>query len=76
VKPIRNCMAYTSEELSEVDSHLVRGLGPTEVAKIMMRKHKGHRTKESWRKMAQMAQYIRKRNSLAAADRAIDVEFK
>jgi hypothetical protein len=76
VKPIRNCMAYTSEELSEVDSHLVRGLGPTEVAKIMMRKHKGHRTKESWRKMAQMAQYIRKRNSLEAADRAIDVEFK
>jgi len=76
VKPIRNCMAYTSEELSEVDSHLVQGLGPTEVAKIMMRKHKGHRTKESWRKMAQMAQYIRKRNSLAAQDRAIDVECK
>jgi hypothetical protein len=76
VKPIRNCMAYTSEELSEVDSHLVRGLGPTEVAKIMMRKHKGHRTKESWRKMAQMAQYIRKRNSLAAADRAIDAEVE
>ena len=73
-KPIRNCMAYTSEELSEVDSHLVRGLGPTEVAKIMMRKYKGHRTKESWRKMAQMAQYIRKRSSLAAADRAIELE--
>ena len=75
-RPIRNCMRYTREEISEVESHLSKGLGPTKIAGIMMRKHPNHRTRESWRKMAQMAQYIKNFRPGDTADQPAGLEVE
>ena len=50
--PVRNGMRYTRDELTEVDSHLVEGRGPSEVATIMNRKYPRQRTLDAWEKMA------------------------
>ena len=50
--PSRNGMRYTRDELTEVDSHLVEGRGPSEVASIMNRKYPRQRTLDAWEKMA------------------------
>jgi len=50
--PSRNGMRYTRDELTEVDSHLVEGRGPSEVASIMNRRYPRQRTLDAWEKMA------------------------
>jgi hypothetical protein len=73
VKPARNFMRYTRDELTEVDSHVSEGRGPSEVARIMDKKYPRQRTIDAWEKMANR---IRKVGLQAMLDRAIDVEFK
>jgi hypothetical protein len=72
-KPARNFMRYTRDELTEVDSHVSEGRGPSEVARIMDRKYPRQRTIDAWEKMANR---IKKVGLQAMLDRAIDVEFK
>jgi len=71
--PARNFMRYTRDELTEVDSHVSEGRGPSEVARIMDKKYPRQRTIDAWEKMANR---IRKVGLQAMLDRAIDVEFK
>ena len=73
VKPARNFMRYTRDELTEVDSHVSEGRGPSEVARIMDKKYPRQRTIDAWEKMANR---IKKAGLQAMLDRAIDVEFK
>ena len=73
VKPARNFMRYTRDELTEVDSHVSEGRGPSEVARIMDKKYPRQRTIDAWEKMANR---IKKVGLQAMLDRAIDVEFK
>ena len=73
VKPARNFMRYTRDELTEVDSHVSEGRGPSEVARIMDKKYPGQRTIDAWEKMANR---IKKVGLQAMLERAIDVEFK
>jgi hypothetical protein len=73
VKPARNFMRYTRDELTEVDSHVSEGRGPSEVARIMDKKYPKQRTIDAWEKMANR---IKKVGLQAMLDRAIDVEFK
>ena len=72
-KPARNFMRYTRDELTEVDSHVSEGRGPSEVARIMDKKYPRQRTIDAWEKMANR---IKKFGFLHMMDRAIDVEFK
>ena len=72
-KPARNFMRYTRDELTEVDSHVSEGRGPSEVARIMDKKYPRQRTIDAWEKMANR---IKKVGLQAMLDRAIDVEFK
>jgi hypothetical protein len=72
-KPARNFMRYTRDELTEVDSHVSEGRGPSEVARIMDKKYPRQRTIDAWEKMANR---INKVGLQAMLDRAIDVEFK
>jgi hypothetical protein len=72
-KPARNQMRYTRDELTEVDSHVSEGRGPSEVARIMDKKYPRQRTIDAWEKMANR---IKKVGLQAMLDRAIDVEFK
>ena len=72
-KPVRNFMRYTRDELTEVDSHVSEGRGPSEVARIMDKKYPRQRTIDAWEKMANR---IKKVGFRAMMDRAIDVEFK
>jgi hypothetical protein len=72
-KPARNQMRYTRDELTEVDSHVSEGRGPSEVARIMDKKYPRQRTIDAWEKMANR---INKVGLQAMLDRAIDVEFK
>ena len=72
-KPARNFMRYTRDELTEVDSHVSEGRGPSEVARIMDKKYPKQRTIDAWEKMANR---IKKVGLQAMLDRAIDVEFK
>jgi hypothetical protein len=71
--PARNFMRYTRDELTEVDSHVSEGRGPSEVARIMDKKYPKQRTTDAWEKMANR---IKKVGLQAMLDRAIDVEFK
>jgi hypothetical protein len=71
--PARNFMRYTRDELTEVDSHVSEGRGPSEVARIMDKKYPKQRTIDAWEKMANR---IKKVGFRAMMDRAIDVEFK
>jgi len=71
--PARNFMRYTRDELTEVDSHVSEGRGPSEVARIMDKKYPRQRTIDAWEKMANR---IKKVGLQAMLDRAIDVEFK
>jgi hypothetical protein len=71
--PARNQMRYTRDELTEVDSHVSEGRGPSEVARIMDKKYPRQRTVDAWEKMANR---IKKVGFRAMMDRAIDVEFK
>ena len=71
--PARNFMRYTRDELTEVDSHVSEGRGPSEVARIMDKKYPKQRTIDAWEKMANR---IKKQGLRAMLDRAIDVEFK
>jgi len=73
VKPARNFMRYTRDELTEVDSHVSEGRGPSEVARIMDKKYPKQRTIDAWEKMATR---VSKVGLQAMLDRAIDVEFK
>ncbi len=73
VKPARNFMRYTRDELTEVDSHVSEGRGPSEVARIMDKKYPRQRTIDAWEKMANR---IKKVGLQAMLERAIDVEFK
>jgi hypothetical protein len=73
VKPARNFMRYTRDELIEVDSHVSEGRGPSEVARIMDKKYPRQRTIDAWEKMANR---IKKAGLQAMLDRAINVEFK
>ena len=73
VKLARNFMRYTRDELTEVDSHVSEGRGPSEVARIMDKKYPKQRTIDAWEKMANR---IKKVGLQAMLDRAIDVEFK
>jgi hypothetical protein len=72
-KPARNFMRYTRDELTEVDSHVSEGRGPSEVARIMDKKYPKQRTIDAWEKMANR---IKKFGFLHMMDRAVDVEFK
>jgi hypothetical protein len=72
-RPARNFMRYTRDELTEVDSHVSEGRGPSEVARIMDKKYPKQRTIDAWEKMANR---IKKVGLQAMLDRAIDVEFK
>ena len=72
-RPARNQMRYTRNELTEVDSHVSEGRGPSEVARIMDKKYPRQRTIDAWEKMANR---IKKVGFRAMMDRAIDVEFK
>ncbi len=72
-KPARNFMRYTRDELTEVDSHVSEGRGPSEVARIMDKKYPRQRTVDAWEKMANR---IKKVGLQAMLDRAVDVEFK
>jgi hypothetical protein len=72
-KPARNFMRYTRDELTEVDSHVSEGRGPSEVARIMDKKYPRQRTIDAWEKMANR---IKKVGLQAMLDRAVDVEFK
>jgi hypothetical protein len=72
-KPARNFMRYTRDELTEVDSHVSEGRGPSEIARIMDKKYPRQRTIDAWEKMANR---IKKVGLQAMLDRAIDVEFK
>jgi hypothetical protein len=72
-KPARNFMRYTRDELTEVDSHVSEGRGPSEVARIMDKKYPKQRTIDAWEKMANR---IKKVGLQAMLDRAVDVEFK
>ena len=71
--PARNFMRYTRDELTEVDSHVSEGRGPSEVARIMDKKYPKQRTIDAWEKMANR---IKKQGLRSMLDRAIDVEFK
>jgi hypothetical protein len=71
--PARNFMRYTRDELTEVDSHVSEGRGPSEVARIMDKKYPRQRTIDAWEKMANR---IKKVGLQAMLDRAVDVEFK
>ncbi len=71
--PARNQMRYTRNELTEVDSHVSEGRGPSEVARIMDKKYPKQRTIDAWEKMANR---IKKVGLQAMLDRAVDVEFK
>jgi hypothetical protein len=73
VKPARNFMRYTRDELTEVDSHVSEGRGPSEVARIMDKKYPRQRTIDAWEKMANR---IKKVGLQAMLDKSIDVEFK
>ena len=73
VRPARNQMRYTRDELTEADSHVSEGRGPSEVARIMDKKYPRQRTIDAWEKMANR---INKVGLQAMLDRAIDVEFK
>jgi hypothetical protein len=73
VRPARNNMRYTRNELIEVDSHVSERRGPKEVARIMDRRYPRQRTIYAWEKMATR---ISKVGLQAMLDRAIDVEFK
>jgi hypothetical protein len=73
VKPARNFMRYTRDELTEVDSHVSEGRGPSEVARIMDKKYPRQRTLDAWEKMANR---IKKVGLQAMLDKSIDVEFK
>jgi hypothetical protein len=66
-------MRYTRDELTEVDSHVSEGRGPSEVARIMDKKYPKQRTIDAWEKMANR---IKKFGFLHMMDRAVDVEFK
>jgi hypothetical protein len=72
-KPARNFMRYTRDELTEVDSHVSEGRGPSEVARIMDKKYPRQRTIDAWEKMANR---IKKFGFLHMMDRAVDVEYK
>ena len=72
-KPARNFMRYTRDELTEVDSHVSEGRGPSEVARIMDKKYPRQRTIDAWEKMANR---IKKVGLQAMLDKSIDVEFK
>jgi hypothetical protein len=72
-KPARNFMRYTRDELTEVDSHVSEGRGPSEVARIMDKKYPRQRTIDAWEKMANR---IKKVGLQAMLKKAIDVEFK
>jgi hypothetical protein len=72
-KPARNFMRYTRDELTEVDSHVSEGRGPSEVARIMDKKYPRQRTNDAWEKMANR---IKKIGLQAMLDKSIDVEFK
>jgi hypothetical protein len=71
VKPARNFMRYTRDEISEVDAHLSEGRGPTEISVMMVRKHPNKRTREAWRKMAQ---WVRKHGFLVSMNQAVEAE--
>ena len=71
--PSRNGMRYTRDELTEVDSHLVEGRGPSEVASIMNRKYPGQRTLDAWEKMANR---IKKAGLQEMLNKAVDWESK
>jgi hypothetical protein len=71
--PVRNGMRYTRDELIEVDSHLVEGRGPSEVASIMNRKYPRQRTLDAWEKMANR---IKKAGLQEMLDKAVDWESK
>jgi hypothetical protein len=71
--PARNFMRYTRDELTEVDSHVSEGRGPSEIARIMDKKYPRQRTIDAWEKMANR---IKKVGLQAMLDRAVDVEFK
>jgi hypothetical protein len=71
--PSRNGMRYTRDELTEVDSHLVEGRGPSEVASIMNRKYPRQRTLDAWEKMANR---IKKAGLQEMLDKAVDWEAK
>jgi hypothetical protein len=71
--PSRNGMRYTRDELTEVDSHMVEGRGPSEVASIMNRKYPRQRTLDAWEKMANR---IKKAGLLEMLDKAVDWEAK
>jgi hypothetical protein len=71
--PARNNMRYTRDELTEVDSHVSEGRGPSEVARIMDKKYPKQRTIDAWEKMANR---IKKVGLQAMLDKSIDVEFK
>jgi hypothetical protein len=73
VNPARNFMRYTRDELTEVDSHVSEGRGPSEVARIMDKKYPRQRTVDAWEKMANR---IKKVGLQAMLDKSIDVEFK
>jgi hypothetical protein len=66
-------MRYTRDELTEVDSHLVEGRGPSEVASIMNRKYPRQRTLDAWEKMANR---IKKAGLQEMLDKAVDWEAK
>jgi hypothetical protein len=71
--PSRNGMRYTRDELTEVDSHLVEGRGPSEVASIMNRKYPRQRTLDAWEKMANR---IKKAGLQEMLNKAVDWEAK
>ncbi len=71
--PSRNGMRYTRDELTEVDSHLVEGRGPSEVASIMNRKYPRQRTLDAWEKMANR---IKKAGLREMLNKAVDWEAK
>ncbi|MFM2014219.1 MAG: hypothetical protein RLZZ396_3003, partial [Planctomycetota bacterium] len=71
--PSRNGMRYTRDELTEVDSHMVEGRGPSEVASIMTRKYPRQRTLDAWEKMANR---IKKAGLQEMLDKAVDWECK
>jgi hypothetical protein len=73
VKPARNFMRYTRDEISEVDAHLSEGRGPTEISVMMVRKHPNKRTREAWRKMAQ---WVRKHGFLVSMNQAVEAEVE
>jgi hypothetical protein len=72
-RPARNQMRYTRDELTEVDSHVSEGRGPSEIARIMDKKYPRQRTIDAWEKMANR---IKKVGLQAMLGRAVDVEFK